>query len=97
MHRSVGYTESGELAYLIDQLREQLATEPLEDLALTRELETVLGRLVTRNQRLRVLQRLMRAGGSVEHMAAIREALEQVDAELLRDLPALLEHLRAAR
>jgi hypothetical protein len=57
-------------------------------------LEDVLARLVMRNQRWRVLQRLERTGGSVEHMDSIREVLSKLDTELLQELPVLLEHLR---
>jgi hypothetical protein len=53
----------------------------------------VLARLVMRNQRWRVLQRLERTGGAHEHMNAIREVLTKLDVELLQELPLLLEHL----
>jgi hypothetical protein len=58
------------------------------------QLEAVLARLIMRNQRWRVLQRLERTGGSPEHIVASRESLAQLDTELLQELPLLLEHLR---
>jgi hypothetical protein len=59
-------------------------------------LDEVLSRLVVRNQRLRVLHRLTRICGSIEHIDAMRNALETVDAELLQRLPSLLANLPAA-
>ncbi|MDY7233176.1 hypothetical protein [Hyalangium rubrum] len=93
MQRAAGYNESWELTYLIEQLRERLGAEPPPDASLGGELETVLARLVTRNQRLRVLHRLTRTQGSLEHIHSIRSSLEQLDSQLLRELPALLERL----
>jgi hypothetical protein len=49
----------------------------------------VLSRLLVRNQRLRVLHRLTRICGSLEHIDAMRNALETVDAELLQRLRGL--------
>jgi hypothetical protein len=95
MERMAGYSESSELTHLIERLREQLGAEPLPDSELGRHLEAVLARLVVRNQRLRVLQRLARTGSSPEHLQAMRSALEQLDAELLRELSVVLERLRS--
>jgi hypothetical protein len=97
MQRRAGYSESPELTHLIEQLRERLGAEPLPDSELGRQLEAVLARLVVRNQRLRVLQRLSRTGGAPEHIQAMRSALEQLDAELLRELPVVLERMRATQ
>ena len=97
MHRTAGYSESWELTYLIEQLREVLAAEPLPVGEVVQELEEVLSRLVLRNQRLRVLHRLAKTESANEHATAIRFALEQLDQELQHQLPGLLERLRASK
>jgi hypothetical protein len=96
MQRVGGYNEAWELTDLIEQLRERLGGEYSSHPGLSPALEEVLARLVVRNQRLRVLHRLTRTGGSLEHIDAMRRALEQLDAELLQKLPGLLENLQAA-
>ncbi len=95
MQRAAGYNESWQLTALIEQLRERLGAEPPPSPQLVQQLEEVLARLLARNQRLRVLHRLARKGGSHEHLVAMRHALEQLDAQLLQELPSLLQHLRA--
>jgi flavorubredoxin len=90
MHRAAGYNESRELTRLIEQLRERLGAMPPLSPRLVHQLEEVLSRLVVRNQRLRVLHRLARKGGSDEHIDSIRTALEKLDAELLQELPGVL-------
>lgn len=86
--------EAQQLASLVEQLRERLGAEPLPSPQMADQLEDVLGRLVMRNQRWRVLQKLERIGSSAEHIEAIRDVLSRLDAELLRELPVLLEQLR---
>lgn len=93
-HRPASASESHRLATLVEQLRERLGSEPLPSPQMADQLEEVLSRLVMRNQRWRVLQKLERTGSSVEHIEAIRHVLAQLDAELLQELPVLLEHLR---
>lgn len=93
MQRAAGYNESWQLTALIEQLRERLGAEPPPSLRLGQQLEEVLERLLVRNQRLRVLHRLARKGGSNEHIEAMRSSLEQLDAQLLQELPGLLQHL----
>jgi hypothetical protein len=90
MQRVAGYNESRQLTELIEQLRERLGSEPTPQSELGLLLEGVLARLLVRNQRLRVLHRLTRSGGSNEHVEAMRGSLEQLDAQLLQELPALL-------
>lgn len=97
MQRAAGYNESWQLTQLIEQLRERLGADLPPSLQVGQQLEEVLGRLLTRNQRLRVLHRLARKGGSNEHIEAMRHSLEQLDAQLLQELPHLLEHLRMPR
>ncbi|SEL01379.1 hypothetical protein SAMN05444354_103312 [Stigmatella aurantiaca] len=92
MQRAAGYTESGRLTQLIEQLRERLGSGLLQA-DFSQELEAVLARLLMRNQRLRVLQRMTRNCVSLESAAAIRTVIEQLDEELLRELPPLLERL----
>jgi 3-methyladenine DNA glycosylase/8-oxoguanine DNA glycosylase len=93
MERAAGYSESSELTFLIEQLRERLGRTPSPEQLLARDLEEVLARLVIRNQRLRVLHRLARIGSSDEHIGAMRSTLEQLDAQLLKELPSILERL----
>jgi hypothetical protein len=97
VERAAGYNESSELTHLIEQLRERLAVA--EPQVLAEELEQVLSRLVTRNQRLRVLHRLTRKASFNaqvhEHIDAMRSTLEQLDAQLLQELPAVLKRLPA--
>lgn len=93
-HRPSSPSESQQLAILVEQLRERLGSEPLPSPQMAEQLEEVLSRLVMRNQRWRVLQKLERTGSSAEHIEAIRHVLAQLDAELLRQLPVLLEDLR---
>ncbi len=95
MERVAGYSESSELTRLIEQLRERLSASGYPEQSSAEELEQVLSRLVIRNQRLRVLHRLTRKGGNHEneHVSAMRTALEQLDAQLLEELPALLSRL----
>ena len=94
MARVAGYSESFELTRLIEQLRERLSASGQPGQS-AEELEQVLSRLVIRNQRLRVLHRLTRKGGipENEHVVAMRTALEQLDAQLLEELPVLLSRL----
>jgi len=92
-HRPTRTADSRQLAALVEQLRERLGAEPPPGPHLVDQLESVLTRLVMRNQRWRVLQRLERAGGTSEHMDAISEVLTRLDVELLEELPLLLEHL----
>ncbi|HEX8706033.1 MAG TPA: hypothetical protein VF815_44770 [Myxococcaceae bacterium] len=97
MERVAGYTESFELTQLIEQLRERLAVKKQLEQFPARELDDVLSRLVIRNQRLRVLHRLERTcdinEDTGEHIAVMRSSLEQLDAQLLQELPSLLEQL----
>ena len=93
-HRASSSGETHRLASLVEQLRERLGAEPLPGPEMAERLEDVLSRLVMRNQRWRVLQKLERTGGTTEHMDSIREVLTRIDTELLEELPALLEHLR---
>jgi hypothetical protein len=99
MERAAGYSESSELTHLIEQLRERLAmAEPQVPAG---ELEQVLSRLVIRNQRLRVLHRLTRKVGLNthvnEHISVMRSMLEQLDAQLIHELPSLLERMTPPR
>ena len=93
MHRVAGYSESWELGRLIDELRERLGREHPSDPLLAKELEEVLEQLGVRNQRLRVLHRLTRMGSTDDHISAIRSTLEQLDAQLIKELPSLLARL----
>jgi hypothetical protein len=93
MQRAAGYTESGRLTQLIEQLRERLGAGSLLQVDSTQELEAVLARLLMRNQRLRVLQRMTRQCVSLESADALRAVIEQLDAQLLQELPPLLERL----
>ncbi|EAU69620.1 hypothetical protein STIAU_2939 [Stigmatella aurantiaca DW4/3-1] len=68
-------------------------SEGLMAMDFTEELETVLARLLMRNQRLRVLQRMTRNCDSLERADAIRTVIERLDAQLLRELPPLLDRL----
>lgn len=99
MERAAGYSESSELTRLIEQLRERLSVA--EPQVAVGELEEVLSRLVIRNQRLRVLHRLTRKGGLNthvnEHITVMRSSLEQLDAQLLQELPSLLKRMPAPR
>jgi hypothetical protein len=97
MQRAAGYNESWQLTELIEQLRERLGADLPPSLQVGQQLEEVLGRLLTRNQRLRVLHRLARKGGANEHIASIRHTVEQLDAQLLQELPQLLQDLRTPR
>jgi len=101
MERAAGYSESAELTHLIEQLRERLAVSRQPEQLPAAELEEVLSRLVIRNQRLRVLQRLTRKGhtheSAYEHIEVMRSMLEQLDAQLLRELPSLLKRLPPSR
>ncbi len=93
IQRLAGYNESRQLTHLIEQLRERLGTDPLPSLPVVEQLEGVLTRLVMRNQRLRTLQRIARTNDLDAHLDAMRGGLEELDAELLRELPSLLERL----
>jgi hypothetical protein len=94
MQRAAGYSESDQLAQLIEQLRERLgAAGSLRQADFSQELEAVLARLLMRNQRLRVLQRMTRECVALERADAIRTAIEQLDAQLLNELPPLLDRL----
>ena len=93
MRRLTGYSESRQLTHLIEQLRERLGADPLPSLPVVEELEEVLTRLVARNQRLRALQRIARTSGLDAHLDSMRGDLEKLDAELLHELPVLLERL----
>ncbi|MBZ4411626.1 hypothetical protein VZQ01_19610 [Myxococcus faecalis] len=96
MSRRAGYEESWDLTYLVEQLRELISRDLQLDDALGEELEDTLARLVLRNQRLRMLQRMVNAERSAEDLEILRNALEHTDRELLMALPGLLERLRAA-
>ncbi|MCP3137074.1 hypothetical protein [Pyxidicoccus xibeiensis] len=96
MPRRAGYEESWDLAYLVEQLRELVGHELRMDSGLSEELEDTLDSLVVRNQRLRVLQRMVTAEREAEDLALVRGALENLDRDLLHRLPTLLERLRAA-
>ena len=80
----------------VEQLRELISRDLQLDDALGEELEDTLARLVLRNQRLRMLQRMVNAERSAEDLEILRNALEHTDRELLTALPGLLERLRAA-
>lgn len=96
MSRRAGYEESWDLTYLVEQLRELISRDLQLDDALGEELEDTLARLVLRNQRLRMLQRMVNAERSAEDLEILRNALEYTDRELLTALPGLLERLRTA-
>lgn len=93
LHHPAAQVGPRQLAALVEQLRERLGAEPPPGPHLVEQFEHVLSRLVMRNQRWRVLQRLERMGGAADHMNAIRDVLTKLDTELLQDLPVLLEHL----
>jgi hypothetical protein len=93
MRRLEGYSESWQLTHLIEQLRERLGTDPLPSPPVVEQLEAVLTRIVMRNQRLRALQRIARTSGLDAHLDSMRGELDQLDAELLQELPGLLERL----
>lgn len=93
MRRLAGYSESWQLTHLIEQLRERLGADPLPSPPVVEKLDEVLTRIVMRNQRLRALQRIARTNGLDTHLDSMRGDLEKLDAELLQELPGLLEHL----
>ncbi|WP_404367067.1 hypothetical protein ACIHQR_00370 [Corallococcus coralloides] len=93
--RRAGYEESWELTYRVEQLRELVGQELHLDPALAEELDDTLARLVQRNQRLRGLQRMMATDREPEDLVMHRAALEDLDRQLLQELPGLLERLRA--
>lgn len=93
MKRSAGYNESHQLTHLIERLRERLGADPLPSPPVVEELEEVLARLLARNQRLRALQRISRTSGWDVQLDSMRGDLEKLDAELLQELPGLLERL----
>lgn len=88
-----GYSESQQLTYLIELLRERLGADPLPSPPVVEHLEEVLTRLVMRNQRLRALRRISRTSSLDAHLDSMRGDLEKLDAELLQELPGLLERL----
>ncbi|MBZ4417619.1 hypothetical protein [Myxococcus sp. RHSTA-1-4] len=96
MSRRAGYEESWDLTYLVEQLRELIGRDLRLQPELTSELEDILDSLVLRNQRLRGLQRMVHAEREPDDLAVLRNALENMDRELLERLPVLLERLRAA-
>ncbi|MFP2911698.1 hypothetical protein ACLESD_43070 [Pyxidicoccus sp. 3LFB2] len=83
-------------------LREVLATQPLDSEAV-QALETLANRLIDRNQRMRTLGQMLK--GKAPPMEAapsepttptyIKAWVERSDEELLRELPELIERLRA--
>ncbi|HVG61642.1 MAG TPA: hypothetical protein VNA24_23985 [Hyalangium sp.] len=93
MKRLAGYNESLQLTHLIEQLRERLGADPLPSPPVVEELEEVLTRLVARNQRLRALQRIARTSGLDAKLDSMRGDLEKLEAELLQELPGLLQRL----
>ncbi|MFP2901881.1 hypothetical protein [Corallococcus sp. 4LFB] len=93
--RRAGYEESWELTYRVEQLRELVGQELHLDAGLAEELDDTLARLVMRNQRLRSLHRMVSAEREPEDLVMLRAALEDMDRQLLQDLPGLLERLRA--
>jgi hypothetical protein len=93
MRQLTGYSESRQLTWLIERLRERLGADPLPSPPVVEQLEEVLTRLVMRNQRLRALQRIARTSGLDAHLDSMRGDLEKLDAELLQQLPGLLERL----
>ena len=93
VRRLAGYDESWQLTHLIEQLRERLGMDPLPTPPVVEQLEEVLTRLVMRNQRLRALQRIARTNGLDAHLDSMRGDLEKLDAELLQEIPGLLERL----
>jgi hypothetical protein len=95
MSRRAGYEESWDLTYLVEQLRELVGRDLRLPPALASELADTLDSLVLRNQRLRGLQRMVHAEREPEDLVILRNALEDMDRELLDKLPALLERLRA--
>lgn len=95
MPRRAGYEESWDLTYLVEQLRELVGRDLRLPPALASELADTLDSLVLRNQRLRGLQRMVHAEREPDDLVLLRNALEDMDRELLERLPALLERLRA--
>jgi transposase-like protein len=93
MKRLTGYNESHQLTHLIERLRERLGADPLPNPPVVEELEEMLARLVARNQRLRALQRIARTSGLDARLDSMRGDLEKLDAQLLQELPALLERM----
>ncbi|WP_347402546.1 hypothetical protein [Corallococcus macrosporus] len=93
--RRAGYEESWELTYRVEQLRELVGHELRLDAGLAAELDDTLARLVMRNQRLRALQRMVSAEREPEDLVMLRAALEDMDRQLLQELPGLLDRLRA--
>jgi vacuolar-type H+-ATPase catalytic subunit A/Vma1 len=93
--RKAGYEESWDLTYRVEQLRELVGQALDLDRALSEELDHALARLVQRNQRLRSLLRMVGAEREPEDLAVHRSVLEDLDQQLLRDLPGLLDRLRA--
>jgi len=96
MSRRAEYAESWDLTYRVEQLRELIGHDLDLGASLSAELEDILGRLVLRNQRLRILQHPVSADQPPEDLAGLRGALEDLDRELMARLPALLERLRTA-
>ncbi len=90
------HDESWDLTYLVEQLRELVGRDLQLYPELADELAETLDSLVLRNQRLRVLQRMVNAEREPDDLAILRGALENTDRELLHRLPLLLERLRAA-
>lgn len=93
MRRAASYSESQQLSHLIERLRERLGADPLPTPRAVEHLEEVLARLVMRERRLRVLRRLTCTSDLDEHLEAMCDDLERMDAELLEELPGLLERL----
>lgn len=82
-------------------LREVMATQPLDE-ATVEALEVLTRRLADRGQRLRTLGQMLKGvpppiTAPVEPVTPsyIKATVERSDEELLRELPALIERLRA--
>ena len=93
MSHSVDYEEDPQLAALVEQLRVVLERGCSPDAALSKDVEAALHLLMARNQRRRVLVRMLAQGWLDGRPELARADLEALDAQLRERLPPLLARL----